>query len=216
MNWADLVCLGVAMPASRLAARLLLLLAAAPAAAEEATVTVPAAVLAMHERAVANGECVPLETLLQWYKPTAGALSDADTLYIVPCDQGVFNSPFKLYVVSTGDTVEVRELAFAQFDPDFGWIGDTVQFNPAYDPATRTLTARQSYTAFGDCGTAGTWIWRKFAFAMTEYRLQKDCDGSHPYGTWPVIWKVGAGTLERSLDNRSQKQDDLYFYQVPP
>jgi hypothetical protein len=31
-----------------------------------------------------------------------------------------------------------------------------------------------------------------------------------------VIWKVGAGTLERSLDNRSQKQDDLYFYQVPP
>ena len=53
------------MPTRSLVASLIILATAAPlSAAEEAPVTVPDAVLAMQARAVANGECEPLETLL--------------------------------------------------------------------------------------------------------------------------------------------------------
>jgi hypothetical protein len=211
------VLAGAAMPVSRLAVSLFVVLAAAPpVAAQQAGATVPQAVLTVHDRAVANGECVPLETLLQWYQPSSAPLSDTETLYILPCDQGVSNSPSKLYVMTGGDTPQVHALSFAQYDVDFGWIGDGVLYNAAYDPATRTLTGHESYSTLGDCGTAATWVWRKFAFAMVEYRLQAVCDGTHRFGSWPVIWKAREASLEGSLDKRTDNPQDLYFYQVLP
>jgi hypothetical protein len=95
-----------------------------------------------------------------------------------------------VYVVSTGDHAGVRQLMFAQFDQDFGWIGDTVQFNAVFDAKTKTLVAHEFFDPAGDCGSEGTWLWRDYVFALVKYRYQVPCDHTHTYANWTVIWDV--------------------------
>jgi hypothetical protein len=149
---------------------------------------VPQAVVTMHQRAVDDGECQALDGMLMYYKPTIAALSPTDTLYILPCDFGILDPPSRLYIQSTGAHPGVRVLMFAQYDRDFGWIGDDEQFNAAFDPKTMTLTAREYFDPAGDCGSDGTWVWRDYAFQLQSYRYQGACDHTKGVKDWPTVW----------------------------
>src|SRR5258708_3459624 len=85
--------------------------AAAPVAAFAAD-PLPADLLAMHQRAIDDGECQRLPLLLANYPPIVAVLSATDTLYVIPCDFGVLNAPARLYVISTGIHAGVQPLLF--------------------------------------------------------------------------------------------------------
>jgi hypothetical protein len=169
----------------------------APAVAHAAD-PLPPALVALHQRAIDDGECQALPLLLANYKPTVAPLSVTDTLYVLPCDFGVINAPSRVYVGSTGLHPGMTAVLFAAFDQDFGWVGDDVVFNVAFDPQTRTLTAHEFFDPAGDCGYAGTWAWRDYAFAMVSYRFQGTCDHTQAYPNWPVLWQsAGAANAPR-------------------
>jgi hypothetical protein len=185
-------------PRNRLAAALAATATVLSAAAQAATV-LPPEVVAMHQRAIGDGVCNKAFDLLSAnYPPVVAPLSATDTVYVLPCDFGVYNPASVVYVVSTGDHAGVHPLMFAQYDQDFGWIGDTVQFNAQFDPTTKTLTARQYYGPGGDCGSEGTWVWRDYAFALAKYRFQVPCDRTHKLADWTVIFAAPpAGSAPR-------------------
>jgi hypothetical protein len=162
------------------------------ATAARAADPLPAALVAMHERSITDGECQTLPLLLANYPPVVAKVSATDTLYILPCDFGVINAPSRLYVVSTGAHAGILPLIFAAFDIDFGWIADDVLFNVVFDPKTVTLTAHEYFDPAGDCGYEGTWVWRDYAFAMSKYRFQGVCDHTHAYKDWPTVWQAGS------------------------
>jgi uncharacterized protein DUF1176 len=124
------------------------------------------------------------------YKPIMAPLSATDTLYVLPCDFGVINAPFRVYVMSTGPHPGITAVLFAAFDQDFGWVGDDLVFNAAFDPQTKTLTAHEFFDPAGDCGYAGVWAWRDYAFAMVSYRYQGTCDHTQAYPNWPLVWQA--------------------------
>jgi hypothetical protein len=156
-----------------------------------AATPLPPELLAIHQRSVDDGVCdKQLDLLVANYPPVVASLSPTDTLYVLPCAFGVYNPASVVYVVSTGDHAGIRPLMFAQYDQDFGWIADTVQFNAKYDPATKTLTAHEYYGPGGDCGSEGAWVWRDYAFALVKYRFQVPCDRTHTPATWTVIFEA--------------------------
>jgi hypothetical protein len=163
-------------------------------AAARAATPLPPDVIAMHQRAIGDGICdKAFDLLLANYPPVVAQLSPTDTLYVLPCDFGVYNPASVVYILSSGDRAGVRPLMFAQYDQDFGWIGDTVQFNAQFDEATKTLTAREYYGPGGDCGSEGTWVWRDYAFALAKYRFQVPCDRTHKLAEWTVIYEAPRG-----------------------
>jgi hypothetical protein len=178
------------MPPVRLPAFCTAAAAVLASAAALAADPLPAPLLALHQRAIDDGECQSLPLLLANYKPTIAQLSATDTLYVLPCDFGVINAPSRVYVISTGPQAGVRPVLFGAFDQDFGWLGDDVLFNVAFDPQTRTLTAHEFFDPAGDCGYDGTWVWRDYAFAMVTYRFQGTCDHTRRYPNWPLIWQA--------------------------
>ncbi len=183
---------------------------AGPAAA---AVNLPPEVLALHQRAIDDGICDRnLDLLFANFPTVIARVSPADTLYVVPCAFGIINQPSVAYVVTTGAHAGTRALMFAQYDQDFGWIADTLQFNAKFDPATGTLTSRELYGPGGDCGTEGTWVWRDYAFALTRYRFQAPCDRSHKLGDWTVIYEAPAG----GGAPRPQIGDIPNFFQTSP
>jgi hypothetical protein len=174
----------------------------------------PADLLAIHQRAIDDGRCrdqTQLNLLLANYPAVIAALSPTDTMYVIPCDFGVINPSAVVYVVTTGDHAGIRPVIFAQYDQDFGWIGDTVQFNAVFDPKTKTLTAHEYYDPAGDCGADGTWVWHDYAFAMVKYRYQVPCDHTQTFATWPVIFQKPAD----GAPPRPQIGTLPDFFQVP-
>ncbi len=170
-----------------------LALSCSAAAAQSA---LPPELAKVHDASVSVGECQPLDYMSQWYSVTTATLSDTETLYIVPCQTGVVNPGVKLYAYNPNpepsplnEAVPVRTLNFAQFRSGYGWVGQRVLLNAKYDEATHTLTAFEAFSVIGDCGESGTWTWRDGDFALTEYHFQDECDGTHAFRHWPVIWQ---------------------------
>jgi hypothetical protein len=162
-------------------------------AGAEAADPLPAALLAMHQRSIDDGECAPLDAaMLSNYPPIVAVLSPTDTLYGVLCSVAAFNAPWRLYVVSTGDQAGVHPLIFAEYADNYGWVANDVLFNTGFDPKSLTLTAHEYFDPAADCGWDGTWVWKDFAFALLTYRYQGTCDGTHAFKDWPTIWQLPA------------------------
>lgn len=178
-----------------------------------AAVGFPPEVMTLHQRAIDDGTCDRnLDLLVANYPTVVAQVSQNDTLYVIPCAFGVLNPASVAYVVTTGAHAGMRALIFAQYDQDFGWIGDTLQFNAKFDPATKTLTAREFYGPGGDCGTEGTWVWRDYAFALVRYRFQTPCDRTHKVGDWTVIYEAPAA----GGPPRPQIGEIPHFFQTSP
>jgi Protein of unknown function (DUF1176) len=177
----------------------------------EAADTLPDNLLAVHQQTIDNQECQPLDGLLPYYSPIVATLSAGDTLYIIPCDIGIINTPWRVYLVSTGSHAGVHPLAFSQFDHNFGWIADSVQFNVSFDAKTKTLEAREYFDPGADCGADGTWMWKGHAFALLTYRYQSACDNTKTFKTWPTVWQLPADAAAQAQDNAAPD-----FYEGPP
>ncbi|HOV05013.1 MAG TPA: DUF1176 domain-containing protein [Kaistiaceae bacterium] len=162
----------------------------APAAAIDegariAAAGVPPLLAEAHAR---TSDCEALESeLIAGVEPVIGALSDTATLYALPCTAGAYQVAYRLYVVERGEIGGIRPLYFADYSEDFGWRGTDLLMSVAFDAETATLTSFAKGRGLADCGTAGTWVWRDFDFALVEFRAKDTCDGTPPQD-WPRVF----------------------------
>ena len=61
--------------------------------------------------------------------------------------------------------------------------------NPSFDPQTMTLTSFNKGRGYGDCGTAGEWVWDGKSFQLALERAMGDCRRI-PMDDWPVTWRA--------------------------
>ena len=124
---------------------------------------------------------------LSGIEPVIGALSETATLYALPCTAGAYQVAYRLYVVERGEIGGIRPLYFADYSGNFGWRGTDLLMSVSFDAATGTLTSFAKGRGLADCGTAGTWVWRDFDFALVEFRAKDACDGTAPEA-WPLVF----------------------------
>ena len=154
---------------------------------EGGTVTggLPEMVLARHS----VSDCEPATAeFLELIPPVSARLSQTATVHAVPCTRGAYNVTYRLYLVETGEIGGIQPLYFVEYSERFGWSGTDILFNVDIDAATGTLSAFAKGRGLGDCGSAGTWRWRDYAFALIRFVHQEDCNGTPP-GDWPVIFE---------------------------
>jgi hypothetical protein len=146
-------------------------------------------------RSRARHQIVPRGHCLQRISAEVGdglGLNATTELWGIPCDSGAYNASYAYYLTGPGGT-NPRLVNFPGVngpttptgaDGDNGWL-----VNPAYDPATRTLTAFSKGRGLGDCGVASTWTWTGRAFVLTEESSMEDCEGMTA-DVWPTTWRT--------------------------
>jgi hypothetical protein len=122
---------------------------------------------------------------------TASRLNATTELWGIPCDSGAYNASYAYYLTGPGGT-NPRLVNFPGVngpttptgaDGDNGWL-----VNPAYDPATRTLTAFAKGRGLGDCGVAQSWTWTGQAFVLNREQVMSDCWGMVS-DFWPTTFR---------------------------
>lgn len=151
---------------------------------------IPPRLLHLHRSASACED--PHSEVMSEFKPVIGPVSGTAMLYGIPCMAGAYNVGYRLYIVESGEIGGIEPLYFAAHTGSHGWSGSDVLFNISFDAATKTLSSFYKGRGLGDCGNAGTWIWRKYAFAMVRFRAWSRCDGKRSPGNWPVIFEAEA------------------------
>ncbi len=132
--------------------------------------------------------------------PTAGTMAVSESivaplsktaiLYAIPCTTHAYNVTYRLYVVESGEIGGTETLYFADYSDDHGWTGTDLLFNVSFDATTGRLSSFYKGRGLADCGSAGVWRWKDYAFAMEEFRAWSRCDGTHPPDTWPLVFKA--------------------------
>lgn len=144
----------------------------------------PEMVLARHS----VSDCEPATgDFLDLIPPISARLSQTATVHAIPCTRGAYNVTYRLYLVETGEIGGIRPLYFADYSERFGWTGTDILFNVDIDPATGILSSFAKGRGLGDCGSAGTWLWQDYAFALVQFVHQEDCNGTMPED-WPVVF----------------------------
>jgi invasion protein IalB len=144
----------------------------------------PPRLLAKH---IAASDCeAPNSPLLRTFKPVIGVLSSTAILYSIPCAASAGNVSYRLWVVESGEIGGITAQYFALLDPVYGWKGTDLLQNVTYDDKATRLVATLRTGA--GCGGRGVWRWKKWAFAMEEYRLATDCVEGRDPATWPEVW----------------------------
>lgn len=121
---------------------------------------------------------------------TAARLDAKTELWGVPCDSGAYNVIYRYFLTGPGGSAP-HEAVFPEAD---GIVrvhseGDPAGlFNPAYDPATRVLTAFAKARGIGDCGTLQSWTWTGRGFVMSREQVMGECWGMTPH-LWPTTWR---------------------------
>jgi len=117
-----------------------------------------------------------------------GTLDDNNLLFMLPCFVGAYNMVFRIYVYDKRYPNDVRPEYFAAYSDRRGWFGKPDLINPAYDPATKTITARELGRGIGDCGSLPSYRWTADGLRLVTYRYWAKCDGTHLPDDWPVIY----------------------------
>ncbi len=154
------------------------------AQSEEPAVGLPAALLAQH---AAEASCEPLAEVRHAAMWGVHTLTEGFVLYMVPCAAGAYNFSYAFYVGPADRDAFARQL-FVDFHDRYGWTGTDQLFNPNFDPETLTLTSFYKLRGIGDCGTSGVWRWDRYAFALTGFYAQSECDLSVEPGDFPQVW----------------------------
>lgn len=129
--------------------------------------------------------------------PTTYGDPEAVTLWQFPCSQGAYNT-LDLFILSS-EFGGIQALSFAAPDlkvitenPDdpeskvtainiSGWRADLSPINPAFDPATQTLTAHGSWRGLDDAFDDSTYALIDGHFRLLRYEADADYDGEqHP------------------------------------
>ena len=150
-----------------------------------ARIGVPPHLLARH-RAMSDCED-PNSEHMSNLKPVIGPVSGTAMLYAIPCSAGAYNVAYRLYIIESGEIGGIENLFFAGYTKEHGWSGTDLLFNVTFDPATKQLSSFYKGRGLGDCGNTGTWVWKRFAFAMTAFKSWSKCNGRRPEN-WPLVF----------------------------
>ncbi len=124
------------------------------------------------------------------FQPVIAPLSKTAMLYAIPCTAGAYNIGYRLYIVESGEIGGIEPLYFAAFTDSHGWSGSDILFNISYDADTKRLSSFYKGRGLGDCGNAGIWVWKKYAFAMRSFRSWSRCDGTRGPDKWPSAFRA--------------------------
>ena len=163
-------------------------LLAQPAVAQEVKppplpADLPDALLAKH--AAGDSYCEPLDELVHGDDWRIYALTEGYVLYMVPCAAGAYNFSHMLYV-GWGRSESYSRLLFADYFGLHGWGGVDQLYGAEFDPVTLQLTSFYKLRGIGDCGTAGVWVWDRYAFRMKAFFARHVCEGEP--GDFPQVW----------------------------
>jgi len=110
----------------------------------------PERLLIRHARA---SDCEdPASPRLKAVAPVIGPLSKTAILYAIPCTMSGQEITYRLWVIETGEIGGITPLAFALFDPSFGWRGSDILYNVSFDANGARLTSALKATQQGSCG----------------------------------------------------------------
>lgn len=145
-----------------------------------------------------DGECAFFdEDRFSYGRGFAARLSEAYTLYALPCAEGgAYNQPYVFSMRSQyGSSVGFRAVSLPTMTEDGpSTVGEA--WNIDWNAAERTMTAFFKGRGVGDCGSWDRWGLRETgaapAFVLMEARVKGDCDGDGGGGpeNWPPLWPV--------------------------
>ena len=121
---------------------------------------------------------------------TASRLNATTELWGIPCDSGAYNVSYTYFLTGAGGA-DPRPVSFPDADgkPMEGADGtEDWLINPAYDPATRTLSAFAKARGLGDCGVSQTWTWTGRGFVLSREQVMSDCFGMVS-DFWPTTFR---------------------------
>ena len=121
---------------------------------------------------------------------TASRLNATTELWGIPCDSGAYNVSYAYFLTGAGGT-DARPVAFPDADGKLMEGADGTEdwlINPAYDPATRTLSAFAKARGLGDCGVSQTWTWTGRGFVLSREQVMSDCFGMVS-DFWPTTFR---------------------------
>jgi hypothetical protein len=136
-------------------------------------------------KARADVECGPLmegeeRQINSYYMP------GAKKLHVSSCFSGPYNFG-SLFFVQPLDDLEL--LSFADYSEEYGWMGTNQLINAQFDPNSGWLVSFNKGRGIGDCGSAGRWVWRQYAFQLREFSSWDDCDNGRESENWPIVFK---------------------------
>ncbi len=111
------------------------------------------------------------------------------TLYLLPCFTGAYNTVYRVYVFDKRYPDELKRSVFAGFSDESGWYGQDQLINAHYDAKTKILSAFEKGRGLGDCGAIPEYTWIEYGWRMMSYRYWGKCDGTHMPEDWPVIYR---------------------------
>ncbi|WGM46683.1 hypothetical protein KOAAANKH_01556 [Brevundimonas sp. NIBR10] len=121
---------------------------------------------------------------------TASRLNATTELWGIPCDSGAYNVSYAYFLAGAGGA-DPRPVSFPDADGKAMQGADGTEdwlINPAYDPATRTLSAFAKARGLGDCGVSQTWTWTGRAFVLSREQVMSDCFGMVS-DFWPTTFR---------------------------
>lgn len=116
------------------------------------------------------------------------AVSQVATLYAIACTAGGSHVTYRLYLRDSGEIGGVEALVFALHDPRFGWSGTDLLVNPAFEPATGTLSAAYIGRSDRHCGYRATWVWQDYAFRLQRFEGPKTCADAARPARWTALY----------------------------
>lgn len=156
--------------------------------AAEVPVTVPGPVDKLQR---ADKECVDYDASHLIDARVVAELGEGQTLYLLPCYTGAYNTMYRVYVFDKRYPDELKPSFFAGYSDATGWYGKDRLVNAHFDPKTKILSAFEKSRGLGDCGAIPSFQWSQYGWRMIEYRYWDKCDGTHMPEQWPVIFRLG-------------------------
>jgi len=135
----------------------------------------------------ADKECFDYDAHHLKVARTAAKLGKNQTLYLLPCFTGAYNTIYRVYVFDKRYPDELKRSVFAGFSDESGWYGQDQLINAHYDAKTKILSAFEKGRGLGDCGAIPEYTWIEYGWRMMSYRYWGKCDGTHMPEDWPVI-----------------------------
>ena len=119
----------------------------------------------------------------------AAKLGEHQTLYLLPCFTGAYNTIYRIFVFDKRYPGELKRSVFAGYSDETGWQGQDQLINAQYDTKTKILSAFEKGRGLGDCGAIPEYQWIVYGWRMMSYRYWGKCDGTRMPEDWPVIYR---------------------------
>jgi hypothetical protein len=112
----------------------------------------------------------------------AYALDTRQTLVILGCGAGAYNSNEQIYTVTNGDPKTTVPLIPEGVEKD-----DDIFINTSFDPATLSLHHHYKGRGIGDCGESREWVYNGKSFRLVAATEMAECRGRVD---WPVTFRA--------------------------